>query len=87
MGEVLALPATPNTIRIKYEDPLRVAAAALAHSAGGEVISTTLVGELSKVSDEDAVEELVTDVADEFDLEAEIHFDGERDSFSVRFTL
>jgi hypothetical protein len=65
------------------ESPLCVAANMLSDAHVDEMSATTVVGVLGR-DDENAFRALVTEIADELDLDARVRLHG--GSFSVRFT-
>jgi hypothetical protein len=81
LEEVLAA-APPRRLAIAIETPLRAAATTLSRSTDDAVHATTVVGTVSP-EDESLLEQLVADVAAEFDLDASLNV--RVSSFSVRF--
>jgi hypothetical protein len=80
LEEVLG--AVPPHATRDFEAPLRVAAATLSRSKDDAVHATTVVGTVSP-EDVSLLEQLVADVAAEFDLDASLNV--RVSSFSVRF--
>jgi hypothetical protein len=82
LDEVVGTKRPDRSTRLASESPLRVAAATLSRASSDQVTATTVVGVLGQ-DDVPAFEELVADIAAEFELESQIRLHV--GSFSVRF--
>jgi hypothetical protein len=73
----------PGPVRLRCEKPLAVAAGMLSNTAAHQMTETTVVGVLG-CDDVDAFRALVSDIGEEYGLEATVKI--QLGSYSVRFS-